>query len=82
MPENPHAAIRIGQVNLRIPARGAESAARVASGLGHALQRRTQTGAPRHYGALSVRVHVPANASDAEVIDLVAEAIMRPLRNE
>ena len=37
-------------------------------------------GMQRRLGALAVRVQVPASATEAEMSDAVAEAIMRALR--
>jgi len=44
------------------------------------LAQTVPTGMRRHLGALSVRVQVPASASEAEISDAIAEAIMRVLR--
>jgi hypothetical protein len=80
MPENKNAAIHIGQLNLRIPGNSTEAAHRVANGIGEGLAQNTPTGMQRHLGALSLRVQVPASATEAEMSDAVAEAIARALR--
>ena len=80
MPENNNAAIHIGQLHLRMPGTSAGTAHRVANGIGQSLARNVPTGMRRHLGALSVRVQVPAGATEAEMSDAVAEAIMRALR--
>ena len=80
MPENKNAAIHIGQLNLRIPGNSADTAYRVANGIGQGLAQKVPTGMQRRLGALSVRVQVPAGATEAEMSDAVAEAIMRALR--
>ena len=80
MPEHANAAIHIGQLNLRIPGHSADTAHRVANGIGQSLAQKVPTGMQRHLGALSVRVQVPAGATEAEISDAVAEAIMRMLR--
>lgn len=44
------------------------------------LAQTVPTGMQRHLGALSVRVQAPADATEAEMSDAVAEAIMMTLR--
>lgn len=73
-------AIHIGQLNLRIPGNSADTAHRVANGIGQGLAQKAPRGLQRHLGALSVRVPVPAGATEAEMSDAVAEAVMRALR--
>lgn len=73
-------AIHIGQLNLRIPGNSADTAHRVADGIGQGLAQKVPTGIQRHLGALSVRVQVPAGTTEAEMSDAIAEAIMRALR--
>jgi hypothetical protein len=80
MPENKNAAIQIGQLNLRMPGNSADTAHRVANSIGQGLAQKVPPGMQRHLGALSVRVQVPASATEAEMSDAVAEAIMRALR--
>ena len=80
MAEHANAAIHIGQLNLRIPGTSADTAHRVANGIGQDLANKVPIGMQRHFGALSVRVQVPAGATEAEMGDAVAEAIMRALR--
>jgi hypothetical protein len=80
MPENKNTGIHIGQLNLRIPGSGIESAHRVADGIAQSLTQKVPIGVQRRLGALSVRVQVPAGATEAEMSDEVAEAIMRALR--
>jgi hypothetical protein len=72
--------IHIRQLNLRIPGDSAETGRRVANGIGQGLAQKVPTGMQRRLGALSVRVQVPAGATEAEMSDAVAEAIMRALR--
>jgi hypothetical protein len=79
MPENTNAVVHIGQLNLRIPGANGEAGHRVANGIGQSLAERISAGMQRHLGALSVRVQVPAGATEAEMSDAVAEAIMRAL---
>jgi hypothetical protein len=80
MAEPANAAIHIGQLNLRIPGNSADTAHRVANGIAQGLAQKVPTGMQRHLGALNVRVQVPASATEAEMSDAVAEAIMRSLR--
>lgn len=80
MAEPANAAIHVGQLNLRIPGNSTEAAHRVANGIGQALANKVPIGMQRRLGALSVRVQVPAGATEAEMSDAVAEAIMRLLR--
>jgi hypothetical protein len=80
MPENQNAAVHIGQLNLRIPGASADTAHRVVSGVAQGLAQKVPTGIRRHLGALSVRVRVPACATQAEMSVAVAEAIVGALR--
>lgn len=80
MADHTNAAIHIGQLNLRIPGNSAVSAHRVAYGIGQDLAQKVPTGMQRRLGALSIRVQVPAGATEAEMSDAIAEAIMRALR--
>jgi hypothetical protein len=80
MAEHTNTAIQIGQLNLRIPGHSADTAQRVANGIGQGLAQKVPIGMQRRLGALSVRVQVPAGASEAEISDAVAEAILRALR--
>ena len=73
-------AMHIGQLNLRIPGNSADTAHHIANGIAHGLAQKVPTGMQRHLGALSVRVQVPASATEAEMSDAVAEAIIRALR--
>jgi hypothetical protein len=80
MAEHANTAIHIGQLNLRIPGTSADTAHRVANGIGQGLAQTVPRDLQRHLGALSVRVQVPAGATEAEISDAVAEAIMNALR--
>lgn len=80
MAEPANAAIHIGQFNLRIPGTHADTAHRVANGIGQGLAQKIPPGTQRQLGALSVRVQVPTGATEAEISDAVAEAMMRALR--
>ena len=79
MAEPANTAIHIGQLNLRIPGTSADTAHRVANGIGQDLVNKVPIGMQRRLGALSVRVQVPAGATEAEMSNAVAEAIMRAL---
>ena len=80
MAEHANTAIHIGQLNLRIPGNSTEAAHRVVGGIGQGLAQKVPTRMQRRLGALSVRVQVPIGATEAEMSDAVAEAIMRALR--
>jgi hypothetical protein len=80
MAENRNTGIHIGQLNLRIPGKGTEPAHRVADGIAQSLAQKVPTDMHRRLGALSVRVHVPAGATEAEMSDAVAGAIVKVLR--
>ena len=80
MAEPANAAIHIGQLHLRIPGTSADTAHRVANDIGQGLANKVPIGIQRRLGALSVRVQVPAGATEAEMSDAIAEAIMRALR--
>jgi hypothetical protein len=80
MAEHTNAAIHIGQLHLRIPGNNADTAHRVANGIGQGLANKVPIGMQRRLGALSIRVQVPAGATEADMSDAVAEAILRALR--
>jgi hypothetical protein len=79
MSEQTNAAVHIGQLNLRIPGDGAKTGYRVANGIAQGLSQKVPTGMQHQIGALSVRVHVPAGASEAQISDAISEAIVRAL---
>ena len=80
MAESANTAIRIGQLHLRIPGTSADTAHRIANGIGQGLAQKIPPGTQRRIGALSIRIQVPTSATEAEMSDAVAEAIMRALR--
>jgi hypothetical protein len=80
MPENRNAAVHIGQLNLRIPGKGADTARRVVGSVAQDLAQKVPAGIRRRLGAVGVRVPVPANATEAAISDAAAEAIIRALR--
>jgi hypothetical protein len=80
MAEPAKGAIQIGHLNLRMPGGSAEAAHRVADGIGQGLAQKVPAGMRRHIGALSVRVQVPAGATEAEMSDSVAAAIVKAMR--
>ncbi|MGH8563235.1 MAG: hypothetical protein ACREXW_03790 [Gammaproteobacteria bacterium] len=80
MAEHVNATMQIGQLNLRILGDSAEAGHRVAHGVVHSLAQRIPADMQRRLGALSVRVQVPAGATEAEMSDAVAETIMKALR--
>jgi hypothetical protein len=80
MAEDNDAGIHIGQLNLRMPGHGAERAHRVAHGIGELLGRKVPADQHRRLGALSLRVHVGADATEADMSDAIAGAIANVLR--
>lgn len=80
MAEHNNTAVHIGQLNLRIPGSNAERAHRVTTGIAQSLAQRMPVGRQRHIGALSVRVQVPAGASEAEISEAIAGKIMNALQ--
>jgi hypothetical protein len=80
MAEHTNVAIHIGQLNVRIPGNKADTAHRVAHGIGQSLALKVPTGLQRRLSALSVRVQVPASATEAEMSHAVAQAIIRALK--
>jgi hypothetical protein len=80
MRENKNAAIHIGQLNLRMPGNSADTAYRVANGIGQSLAQKVPAGIERRLGALSIRVQVPAGATEAEMSEAVSSAIVKALR--
>ena len=79
MAERRNPAIHVGQLNLRIPGTSPETGHRVANGIARDLAQKASSGRQRRLGALSVRVQVPAGATEAEMSGAVAEAIIRVL---
>lgn len=73
--------LHIGQLSLRMPGTGAERGHRVADGIVRSLAREASfTGRQRRLGALSVRIQLPAGATESEMSDSAAAAIMRALQ--
>ncbi|HEX5732113.1 MAG TPA: hypothetical protein VF131_04680 [Blastocatellia bacterium] len=77
---NKNTRIHIGQVSLRIPGNGAEPANRVANGIARSLAQKVPTDMHRGIGALNLRVQAPAGATEADLSDAVAGAIVKALR--
>jgi hypothetical protein len=80
MNERRNPAVHIGHLNLRVPGTSAETGHRVASGVAESLARKVPAGMRRRFGALNLRVRLPAGASETEMSDAVAEAILGALR--
>lgn len=76
MAEQRNVAVHIGQLNLRIPGDGAESGHRIADGIVQGLEQRLPAGIRRHLGALSVRVEVPAGATEGDMREANPRAIV------
>ena len=80
MAEYRTAAVQIGQLNLRVPGTSAETAHRVANGIAESLAGKVPAGMRRQFGALNVRVQLPAVATEAEMSEAVSSAIVKALR--
>lgn len=75
-----NAPIQIGQFNLRVPGQNAETGERVANGVSQSLARQVPRGLQRQLGAMNVRVEVPAGASEGEMSEAIASAIVNALQ--
>jgi hypothetical protein len=73
-------ALQIGQLNLSVPGQGAEAGHRVANGVTESLAQQLPAGLQGHYGALNVRVPMPAGASEGEMSAAIAGAIISALQ--
>ena len=80
MSEQRNGSVNIGQMNLRVPGSNAEMAHRITDGIGQSLAQRIPVGMQGHIGALSVRVQIPTNASEAEMSGAIAGAIWNALQ--
>jgi len=80
MNERRNPAVQIGQLNLRVPGRSAETGHRVANGIAESLAGKVPAGMRRQFGALNVRVQLPAVATEAEMSEAVSSAIVKALR--
>jgi hypothetical protein len=72
--------IQIGQLNLRIPGDSAEVGHRVANGMAESLAQQVPSGLQGQFGALNVRVRLPPGASEAEMSEAIAGAIINALQ--
>jgi hypothetical protein len=80
MPDHAHVPIRIGQLNLRLPGDSAQAGHRVADGISERLARTVPPDISHRLGAVSLRVRVPAGATEAEMSDAISGAILHALR--
>lgn len=74
--------IQIGQLNVRIPGESAESGYKVANGVAESLARKVPPDAWRQLGAITIRVPMPAGASEAEISDAISDAVVRALHRD
>ena len=79
MPEQHNAGVHIGYLNLRIPGNGPDTGQRVSNRVAQRLSRKIPAGMRSHLGALSIRVQVPAGASDGAIAEAIAASIVRAL---
>jgi hypothetical protein len=80
MAESRTPAIQIGQLNLRIPGNSAEVGHRVANGMAESLAQQLPSGLQGQFGALNVRVRLPLGASETEMSEAIAGAIINALQ--
>jgi hypothetical protein len=80
MAEHTNGGIHINRLNVRMAGSSTEAAHAVANGIGQELAQRVPTGVQRRFGALNVRVHVPAGATGTEISTAIVEAIMKSLQ--
>ncbi len=71
--------IHIGQLNVRVPGESAETGHNIAKGLAESLAQKAPAGMRHQIGAMNVRVQVAVGASEAEMSDAIAEAIVEAL---
>lgn len=81
MTEHANPAIRIGQLNLRIPSNSADTAHRIANGIAQGLAQKVPTGMHLDLGTMNIRVQLAAAPTDAEMSNAIANAIANALQN-
>ena len=79
MAEQNEPGVHFGLLNLRIPGDGPEAGHRVSNRVAQSLSRKIPAGMRSHLGALSIRVQVPAGASDGAIAEAIAASIVRAL---
>lgn len=72
--------IRIDHLHLRMRADTAQTGHRIANGIVETLGRKIPQNLRRHLGMVSLRVTVPASATESETTEVVAEAILKALK--
>lgn len=72
--------LQIGQLNLSLPGQGADAGHRLAKGVTESLAQQLPADLQGQYGALNVRVPMPAGASEAEMSAVIAGAIINALQ--
>ncbi|GKT07123.1 hypothetical protein [Desulforhabdus sp. TSK] len=73
--------LHIGQLNLRVPGKSADTGHKVADGVAEKLVQKVPPGMRCQVGALSVRVQVAASASEVEMSDAISEAIVKAIHS-
>ena len=73
--------VRIDQMHIRIHRLTPQEAREVGSEVAGQLSERVESlQAPLHLGALDLRLRPPADASQAEIVEIIVEAILERLR--
>ncbi|MEM9088862.1 MAG: hypothetical protein AAGC93_08980 [Cyanobacteria bacterium P01_F01_bin.53] len=72
--------VQINQLNLRVPGRDAQVGHRVANGMAEQLAQQLPPGLKGEFGALTVRVQVGPGASEGEMNEAIAQAILQALQ--
>jgi len=72
--------IQIGQLNLRITGNSAEVGHRVVNGMTERLAQQLPSGLQGQFGALHLRVRLPTAASEADMSEAIAGAIINALQ--
>lgn len=73
--------LNIGQLNMRIPGKSADTGHNVAEGVAEGIVRRVPPDLRCQLGVLSLRVQVAAGASEAEMSDAISEAIVKAIHS-
>jgi hypothetical protein len=71
--------LHIGQLSVRVAGESFKTGQRLAESIAEKLAWRLPAGLRRRLGALDLRVHLPDGATEAEMSDAIAEAILRAL---
>lgn len=73
--------LNIGQLNMRIPGKSADTGQNVAERVAEGMAKRVPPDLRCQLGALNVRVQVAAGASEVEMSDAISEAIVKAIHS-